>query len=106
MNRRYPLGKWPVRVIDANGTPVRGAAADLYRLTPTGKVYWRASSTDSLGIAVFGAANGGVIHGDYLIHVSFISWRYLAPGEANDRPVTVKEGADTVITFRSVQRHP
>lgn len=106
LNRRHPLGKLSVRVVDANGTPVRGAAADLYRLTPTGKVYWRASSTDSLGIAVFGASNGGVVQGDYLIHVSFISWRYLAPGEANDRSVTVKKGTDTVITFRTVPRHP
>jgi hypothetical protein len=102
----YPLGKLAVRVLDAYNAPLRGAAADLYKLTPRGKLYWRASSTDSLGTAVFGAKNGGVIEGDYVVHVSFITWQDLAPGETNDRPVTVKAGHDTVITFRVVPRLP
>lgn len=104
--RHYPLGKVAVRVLDANSKPVRGAAADLYKLTPTGKVYWRASRTDSAGIAVLGAKDGGIIQGDYLIHVSFISWYDLAKGETNDRPITIREGDDTVVTFRVVPRLP
>jgi len=104
--RHYPLGKVAVRVLDANSKPVRGAAADLYKLTPTGKVYWRASRTDSAGIAVLGAKDGGIIQGDYLIHVSFISWHDLAKGETNDRPITIKEGDDTLVTFRVVARLP
>lgn len=104
--RSYPLGKLAVKVIDSKGKPLRGAAVDLYKLTPSGKVYWRASSTDSLGIAVLGAQNGGVIEGNYLIHVSFISWHKLAAGETNDKPVTVKAGSDTVVTFRVVQKLP
>jgi hypothetical protein len=71
-------------------------------MTPSGKVYWRASSTSSDGIAIFGAKDGGVIEGDYVIHVSFTTRNDLAPGETNDRPVTVKAGDDTVITFRVV----
>jgi hypothetical protein len=93
-------------VLDALNNPVRGASVDLYKLTPSGKVYWRASSTDSAGIAVLGAKNGGVIEGDYAIHVGFITWHDLGPGETNDRPVTVKAGDDTVVTFRVVARVP
>jgi hypothetical protein len=102
----YPLGKLAVRVLDVQDKPVRGAAADLFRLTPSGKVYWRASRTDSAGVAVFGAKDGGVIEGDYQIHVSFITWHLLAPGETNDKSVTLKEGEDTVVTFRARARLP
>jgi hypothetical protein len=102
----YPLGKLSVQVLDANNVPVRGAAADLYKVTPSGRVYWRASSTSSDGIAIFGAKDDGVIEGDYVIHVSFITFHDLAPGETNDRPVTVKAGDDTVVTFRVVARVP
>jgi hypothetical protein len=104
---KYPLGKLSVRVIDArNNNPVRLTAVDLYKLTPSGKVYWRASSTDSAGIAVLGARNGGVIEGDYVISISDRTWHKLAPGETNDRPVTIKAGNDTVVTFRVVPRLP
>jgi hypothetical protein len=100
------LAKLAAKVVDENNAPVRGGAADLYRVTPTGKLYWRASSTSIDGIAVFGAKDGGVIPGDYVIHVSFIDFRDLAAGETNDRPVRVKEGDDTVVTFRTVTRRP
>ena len=103
---KYPLGKLSVQVIDENSASVRGAAADLYKVTPTGNVYWRASYTSSNGIAVLGAKDGGVIAGDYVIHVSFIDWRDLARGEVNDRPATVKEGDNIVVTFRTVRRLP
>jgi len=102
----YPLGKLAVRVIDIDNKPVRGAAADLFKITPSGKVYWRASRTDSAGIAVFGAKDGGVIQGDYQIHISFINWQELVPGETNDKSVTLKEGDDTVVTFRARARLP
>jgi hypothetical protein len=102
----YPLGKLAVRVIDIEGKPVRGAAADLFKVTRSAKVYWRASRTDSAGIAVFGAKNGGVIEGHYQIHVSFINWMVLAPGETNDKSVTLKEGGDTIVTFRARARLP
>lgn len=105
--RHYPLGKLAVRIIDVRSNkPVPGAAVDLYKLTPSGKVYWRASRTDDEGVAVLGAKNGGVIQGDYVIHVSFISWHDLAPGESNDRPITIKEGDDTLVTFRALARLP
>jgi hypothetical protein len=102
----YPLGKLAVKVLDDQNKPVRGAAADLYKLTPSGRVYWRASRTDSAGIAVLGAQNGGVIEGDYQIHVSTITWDELVPGETNDKSVTLKAGDDTVVTFRVRPRLP
>jgi 5-hydroxyisourate hydrolase-like protein (transthyretin family) len=102
----FPLGKLSVRVLDASNAPVQGVAADLYKLTPSGKLYWRASSTGSDGIAVFGAKDGGVVEGDYVIHVSFLDLHQLAPDETNDRAVTVKEGDDTVITFHVVTKAP
>jgi hypothetical protein len=102
----FPLGKLSVRVLDASNAPVRGVAADLYKLTPSGKLYWRASSTGTDGIAVFGADDGGVVEGDYVIHVSFLDLHVLAPNETNDRAVTVKEGDDTVITFHAVTKTP
>lgn len=105
-SEHFPLGKLAVRVIDIQDKPVRGAAADLFKLTPSGKVYWRASSTDSAGIAVLGAKDGGVIEGDYQIHISFINWQELAPGETNDKSVTLKQGDDTVVTFRARARLP
>jgi hypothetical protein len=105
-SEKYPVGKLSVRVIDAQNKPVRLTAVDLYKLTPSGKVYWRASSTDTAGIAVLGAKNGGVVEGDYVIHISDRTWHKLAPGETNDRPVTVKAGDDTVVTFRVVPRLP
>jgi 5-hydroxyisourate hydrolase-like protein (transthyretin family) len=105
---RYPLGKLSVRVIDvSDNKPLQSTAADLYKLTPKGKVYWRASSTDANGIAVFGAKDGGVIEGDYVVRLNLTaSWHKLAPGETNDRTVTLRKGDDTVVTFRVVQKLP
>jgi hypothetical protein len=106
LSTKYPLGKLSVRVIDGQNKPVRLTAVDLYKLTPSGKVYWRASTTDSAGIAVLGAKNGGVIEGDYVIHIIDRTWHKLASGETNDKPVTIKAGDDTVVTFRVVARLP
>jgi hypothetical protein len=100
--RSYPLGKLSVRTVDANNAPVSGVAADLYKNTPSGRVYWRASRTGVNGFAVFGEKNGGVIEGDYIIRVGPMPWQKLDPGEANDRPVKLKKGDNTVVTFRIV----
>lgn len=102
----YPLGKLAARVVDANNVAVQGVFADLYKLTLSGPVRWRASTTSSDGIAVFGANDGGVITGDYYIHLSFVTGYQLAPGETNDRAVTVEEGDDIVVTFHVVASGP
>jgi hypothetical protein len=102
----YPLGKLAARVVDANGAAVQGVFADLYKLTLSGPVRWRASTTSSDGIAVFGAGDGGVIAGDYFIRLSFITGHQLAPGETNDRAVTVAEGDDIIVTFQVVATGP
>lgn len=102
----YPLGKLSVQTIDSNDAPVSGVAADLFKLTPTGRVYWRASRTGVNGFAVFGEKNGGVIEGDYVVRVSLMVGQALAPGESNDRPVKLKAGDKTVVTFRVVPWKP
>jgi len=102
--RSYPLGKLSVRTVDANNAPVSAVAADLFKNTPSGLVYWRASRTGLNGFAIFGEKNGGVIEGDYIIRVSPMPWLKLAPGEANDRAVKLKEGDNIVVTFRVVPK--
>jgi hypothetical protein len=103
--RRYPLGRLAARVVDANNHPVGGVAADLYKLTPAGHVYWRAARTSANGIAIFGGKDG-VIEGEYIVHVTLMPWHMFAPGEKNDRTVRVKAGDDTVLSFRVVPRLP
>lgn len=102
-----PTGKLSVRVIDANNVGVQGVEADLYKYIEGGALLWRASSTSSDGIAVFGARDGGVVAtGEYYIHVSFITNHQLAPGETNDKQITVEEGDDLVVTFHAVSGGP
>lgn len=103
--RRYPLGRLAAQVVDANNHPVGGVAADLYKLTPAGHVYWRAARTSANGIAIFGGKDG-VIDGEYIVHVTLMPWHMFAPGEKNDRTVRVKAGDDTVVSFRVVPRLP
>ena len=100
------LGKLSAKVVDANNIGVQGADADLYKVIDGGGLLWRASLTSSDGVAVFGASDGGVAAGDYYIHISFINGYQLAPGETNDKVVTVKEGDDDVVTFHAVAGGP
>lgn len=102
----YPLGKLSAQVVDANNAGVQGVFADLYKVVGGGSLLWRASLTSSNGVAVFGASDGGVVTGDYYIHVTFSSLYALAVGETNDRPVTVREGDDLVVTFHAVPKGP
>lgn len=101
-----PTGKLSVLVLDANNVGVQGVAADLYKYVEGGALLWRASSTSSNGTAVFGASDGGVVTGEYYIHVSFITNHQLAPGETNDKQITVEEGDDLVVTFHAVSGGP
>lgn len=103
--RSYPLGRLAARVVDANDHPVSGVAADLYKVTAGGHVYWRAARTSANGIAMFGGKNG-VVEGDYIVHVTLMPWHMFAPGERNDRPIQIKAGDDTVISFHVVPRLP
>jgi len=104
--RSYPLGKLSVKVVDANGAPVFGVAADLFKVTPSGSVYWRASRTSSDGVAVFGEKQGGVIEAEYVVHISLMPQLKLAPGETNDRALTLTEGQNIVVLFRVVPSLP
>jgi hypothetical protein len=102
-----PVGGLSAQVVDANNAGVQGVAADLYKVFEGGgSLLWRASSTSSNGIAVFGASDGGVVAGNYYIHLTFISSYALAPGETNDRPVTVTVGDNLVVTFHVVAKVP
>jgi hypothetical protein len=103
----HPVGKLSAQVLDANNNGIQGVAADLFKLNGGGAILWRASSTSSDGIAVFGASDGGVvIAGNYYIHNTFSTFHQPAPGETNDRPVTVNEGDDLTVTFHAVPKSP
>lgn len=99
-----PIGRLSVHVVDANNAGVQGILLDLYRVEGGGSILWRASITSSNGIGEFGVAEGGVIASEYFIRVRFITQHELAPGETNDRPVTVNESDDIVVTFRVVPK--
>ncbi len=103
--KRYPLGRLAARVVDANNAPVGGVAADLYKVTPSGNVYWRAARTSGNGMAVFGGKQG-VIEGEYIVHVTLMPWQKLAPGEKNDRAVRLRADSDVTVSFRVVPRVP
>jgi hypothetical protein len=96
-----PVGKLSVQVVDADGVGVRLAAVDLYKGVGGDAILWRAARTDINGIAVFGESDGGLVEGDYLIHVSFSTNFHLASSEANDKPVTVHGGDDLLVTFQA-----
>jgi hypothetical protein len=100
------VGKVSAQVIDPNNAGVQGVNADLYKVVEGNPILWRTSLTSSNGIAVFGAADGGVVPGDYYIHLSFVTNYALATDETNDKPVTVHEGDDDIVTFHVVSRGP
>jgi uncharacterized protein YfaA (DUF2138 family) len=93
------LGNVSAQVIDANNAGIQGVQADLYKVVPGGAVLWRSGLTSSNGVAAFGATDGGVVSGDYYVHLSFVNNYRLVTGETNDKPVTVSSGSDNVVTF-------
>ena len=99
------MAKLSARVVDDHNEPVSGVAADLFKVTPSGLVYWRASRTSANGIARFGNADG-VIAGDYIVRIGLMPWLKLGAGESNDRAVKLTAGNDVVETFRVASRRP
>jgi hypothetical protein len=99
-----PLGRLTVKDIDANDAGVQGIFLDLYKLEAGRTILWRTGITGSDGTAEMGAGEGGIVAGDYLVHVRFVTQHQLAPGESNDRRVTVNEGDNIVVTFRVVPK--
>lgn len=100
------LGKLSAQVVDANNAGVQSVNADLYKVIDGGSILWRSGLTSSNGVAVFGATDGGVVAGDYYIHLSFVTSYRLATGESNDKPVRVSGGDDNVVTFHVVTAAP
>ena len=100
------LGKVSAQVIDANNTGIQGVQADLYKVVVGGAILWRSSLTSTNGLAVFGAADGGVVAGDYYIHLTFVNNYRLIAGETNDKPITVSSGSDDVVTFHVEAARP
>jgi hypothetical protein len=100
----YPLGRLSAQVVDANSAGVQGVLLNLYKVEDGRSILWRASITSSNGSGEFGASEGGVIAGEYFIRVRFVTQHELAPGESNDRPVTVNEGDNIVVTFQVVPK--
>lgn len=101
-----PIGRLSVQVLDANNAGVQGVLLDLYKVEGGASILWRFSITSTNGIGEFGVGEGGVIAGEYFIRVRFITQHELAPGETNDRPVTVAEGDNIVVTFRVAPAQP
>lgn len=101
-----PVGKVSVHVVDANGGGVSLVAVDLYKVVGTETTLWRGAYTGSTGVAVFGETGGGIVEGDYLIHVTFVTNFHLADGETNDKPVTVHSGDELDVTFHAVSTVP
>jgi hypothetical protein len=100
----YPLGRLSAQVVDPNNAGVQGVLLNLYKVEGGRSILWRGSITSSDGSGEFGASDGGVIAGEYFIRVRFVTQHELAPGESNDRPVTVNEGDNIVVTFRVVPK--
>ena len=100
------VGKLSAQVVDANNAGVQGVKADLYMVVGGSAILWRSGLTSSNGLAVFGATEGGVVTGDYYIHLSFVTNYHLADGETNDKPVTVNGGDENVVTFHVVPAAP
>lgn len=103
--RRYPVGELTVRTVDASGAPVSGVAVDLFKIAQSSRTYWRAARTGADGTAVLGA-RGGIIEGDYTVHITPLAFQALAAGEANDRRVHVAPGDKLVLVFHVVSRKP
>jgi len=94
------LGTAIVMVIDTNNAPVSSFPVTLIREgTP-----WRALYTGTDGSGEFGAADGGVLPGNYTVHADVhLVAHTLAPGETNDKPMTVVAGQTATVTFRIVR---
>jgi uncharacterized protein YfaA (DUF2138 family) len=100
------LGELSAQVVNANNAGVPSVKADLYKVIEGSAVLWRSGLTSSNGVAVFGAADGGVVAGDYYVHLSFVTNYRLADGETNDKAVTVTGGDENVVTFHVVAVAP
>lgn len=101
-----PTGNVSAQVLNQNNAGVSGSLVELYRNETGGAILWRSAITGSTGVAIFGAGEGGVIVGDYFIRLTVTPSNELAPGETNDRPVTVTNGGFATVTFRLVPRTP
>ncbi len=99
-------GTISVKVVDANDAGVQSVNVDLYKTLADGAILWRAGSTSSNGMAFFGVDDGGIEAGDYYVHLTFVTGYQLAPGETNDKPVTVQGQDNVQVTFRVVQVGP
>jgi hypothetical protein len=99
-------GTIEVKVVDPNGAGVQTVNVDLYQVVPEGALHWRAGSTNSNGMAFFGVDDGGIVPGDYYVHLSFVTGYQLAAGETNDKPVTVLGGDNESVTFHVVTTGP
>lgn len=99
-------GTIAVQVVDANGAGVQLVNVDLYKVIGADAVAWRAASTSSNGMASFGVGDGGIVAGNYYVHLSFVTGYRLAPGETNDKTVTVQGGDNLSVMFHVVPSGP
>ena len=96
------LGTLLVSVKDENNAGVGGIPVDLY--VAQGMVQWAALSTSADGSGEFRARDGGVLPQSYIVRITVGGQYLLAPGETNDKPVTVVAGESRTVTFKLAKK--
>lgn len=97
------LGHLIVTAKDASGAGVQGINFTL--LLSDRIQEWAKVSTSADGSAEFRAKDKGVLPQQYVVRFDALNGNYqLAPGETNDKPVTVVNGQTQTVTFTIVKQ--
>ena len=96
------LGRVTVAVKDQNNAGVPLIAVDL--MLPDRITVWRGLRTSTDGTGEFGKDDGGVKSQIYVVRIIEQGDYSLAPGETNDKPVTVVIGQTHHVTFSMQKR--
>ena len=89
-------------VVDQSGAPVSGANIQL--LIPGTALPWRSAITDATGTAEPGAADGGVLPGDYLANIVPPPGLNLSQTQQNPISITIESNKTVNVTFTLSKR--
>ncbi len=91
-----------VSVVDDKNAGVAGIAVDLLLSDRT--TVSQTKRTNSTGLGVFAVDDGAVIPQSFVVRVQMSGSGYLlAPGETNDKPVTLVVGRAGAVVFKVVR---
>lgn len=93
-------GQVTVAVKDQNSLAVSGVTVDL--LIPDNSLVWRSAVTDVNGNASPGAADGGVLPGNYNVRVTPPAGYHLVAGASNSVPITVQSNKRVSLSIQIV----